>query len=432
LFNEKINFYLGSFTHLIERKKYRIIKMKKKNNLKILSIISYISFILMMSCTPDTTPSLYDNVGESLPPAEITSITPASGYAGVTVFTIDGKNFAPLAGDNLVYFSPAKAEILSASETQLVVKAPIIYGDSLRVYTQKKGAELISNTKLCQLTNAVNEYYPFFSYQAPYSATSDLDGNIYFSLTENGTGIGVWKITADSSKLVEFAPIKSETFYNDLKYHSDGYLLGVALRYKYAIFQINEGEIPVVWAAASDKSLVFQAIDFDVNKNLWASGKGGKIVSFTPDKTYAEFEYENEIKALRVYDNYLYAISNSVAGDDVVRFQIFSSDSLGTPESVFNFSGNVGDPTISANSLTFSADGDMYIGTNAEDGVIVVYLDGSFGTWYEGLILPDIISFTWTTGTNIFATRKAVSGVSEQNIYIIDMERAGAPEFGRD
>jgi hypothetical protein len=63
---------------------------------------------------------------------------------------------------------------------------------------------------------------------------------------------------------------------------------------------------------------------------------------------------------------------------------------------------------------------------------MVVYLDGTFGTWYEGLILPDIISFTWTTGTNLFATRKAVDGVSTQNIYKIDMERAGAPEYGRD
>jgi len=406
--------------------------MKKKNNNKILSIISLMTLLFILGCTPDTTPSLYDNVGESLPPAEITSITPASGYAGVTVITIDGNNFAPIAEDNSVYFGPAIAEILSASETQLIVRAPIIYGDSLRVYTKKNGAELYSNTKHCQLSNAVNEYYPFFSYQAPYSATSDLEGNIYFSLTENGTGVGVWKISADSSNLTQFAPIKSETFYNDLKYHSDGYLLGVALRYKFAIFQINEGEVPVVWATASDRKLVFQAIDFDANKNLWAGGKGGKIASFTPDKTYAEFEYDNEVKSLRVFDNYLYAISNSEAGDDVVRFQIFSSDSLGAPESVFNFSNNVGDPTIAANSLTFSADGDMYIGTNASDGVMVVYLDGSFGTWYEGLILPDIISFTWTTGTNVFATRKAVEGISEQSIYKIDMERAGAPEYGRD
>jgi len=104
--------------------------MKKKNNNKILSIISLMTLLFILGCTPDTTPSLYDNVGESLPPAEITSITPASGYAGVTVITIDGNNFAPIAEDNSVYFGPAIAEILSASETQLIVRAPIIYGDS--------------------------------------------------------------------------------------------------------------------------------------------------------------------------------------------------------------------------------------------------------------------------------------------------------------
>ena len=99
--------------------------------------------MLVVGCSPDTTPSLYDSVGESDPPAEITSLTPASGYAGVTVITIDGNNFAPLAEDNSVYFGSAKAEVLSASESQLVVRAPIIYGDSLGVYTQKNGSELI-------------------------------------------------------------------------------------------------------------------------------------------------------------------------------------------------------------------------------------------------------------------------------------------------
>ena len=408
--------------------------MKNKNEIKIFLTISIVllSLLFAVSCTPDTTPSLYDGVGDKGTPAEIVAMSPTSGYAGVTVIVIDGKNFAPNADDNSVYFGSAKAKVLSSSETQLVVEAPIIYGDSLRVKIAKKGVELFSNTKFYQLTNAVEEYYSFFDYQAPYSVASDLEGNIYFSFTENGAGMGIWKITADSNKFVKYAPVKSETFYNDLKYHSDGYLLGVALRYKYAIFQINEGEVPKVWNVANDKSLVFQAIDFDINNNLWAAGKGGKIVCFTPENVYSEFEYEYEVKSLRVFDSYLYAIAATDEGDDVVRFQIFSSDSLGVPESVFKFSAVVGDPTIVANSLTFSATGDMYIGTNASDGVMVVYLDGTFGTWYQGLILPDIISFTWTTGTNLFATRKAVDGVSTQNIYKIDMERAGAPEYGRD
>ena len=416
--------------------------MKKKNNFKILSIISLVALFLLISCSPDTTPSLYDSSGESGTPAEITAITPASGYAGITVITLEGTNFAPLIEDNTVYFSSAKAEILSASETQLVVRAPIIYGDSLRVYTGKKGVEIYSNTKSYQLTSAATEPYSFFSYQAPQPATSDEEGNVYFSLRENGDGIGVWKITADSSKLVEFAPAGAVTFFSDLKYHSDGLIFGVYGGNR-VIMQVSEGVAPRSWKALdkSDSLSIF-TFDFDSDKNIWASGKdtrdiaasGMKIASFTPDKTTKIFEYEQkrDLRGLKVFNNYLYGISYSEITQEIVRFKIFSSDSLGSAETVFYFSAMVNDPNIVANTLTFSADGDMYIGTNAADGVMVVYEDGSFGTWYQGLILPDIISFTWTTGTNIFATRKTVDGVSSQNIYKIDMERAGAPEFGRD
>ena len=65
--------------------------------------------------------------------------------------------------------------------------------------------------------------------------------------------------------------------------------------------------------------------------------------------------------------------------------------------------------------------------------MMVVYPDGSFGTWYVSQILPDIISFSWhADGTHLYATRSAVANVSTANIYKIDMERLGAPEYGRD
>lgn len=414
--------------------------MKKRNKIKIVSIFYIITIMIMIGCTPDPTPSLTESIGVSGTPAEITGLTPATGYAGVTVITIDGKNFSPLVEDNSVYFSSAKAKILSASETQLIVEAPIIYGDSLRVYTKKNGAVLYSNTKVYQLTSAVNEHYPFFSYQTPYSVTSDLEGNVYFSLQENKPGIGVWKISADDGKLTQFAPVGAETFFTELKYHSSGSLFGVYSGLR-VIMEISEGNKPKTWKAlASGDSLSIFTFDFDSDKNIWASGKDTradsrmKLASFKPDKTTKVFEFErkSDISALKVFDNYLYAISNSSSDQDILRFQIYSSDSLGIAETVFRFSAMVNDPSIVANALTFSADGYMYIGTNSSDGVMIVYQDGSFGTWYEGLILPDIISFTWTTGTNIFATRKAVEGVSSQNIYKIDMERLGAPEFGRD
>ncbi len=414
--------------------------MKNDNKLILAISLIFISIFMMVGCKPDTEPPLTDLSGDKGEPAIITSalsssgvtVGTATGYAGVTEVTIKGDKFSTNTEDNYVYFGSAKAEVLSATTNELVVKAPIIYGDSLRLKISKPRVEDYSNTVLFKLTSVSNEYYKFLPNQKPYASTLDADGNLYFSLTEGGVGVGVWKISANDGKLENYAPKKSETFYDDLKFHPDGYLLGVAAKYKYAIFKITKDETPTLWAKSSDIKIVFQAMDFDVNKNLWLSGKGGKIVSFTKDKVYTEFPYDAEIKSLRVFDNYLYAVAKTDANINIVRFKINSADNLGDPEVVFDFSNKMGDNSIVANSLTFSESGTMYIATNGTNPIIVVYPNGAFSSWYKELIDPEIISFTWSSGTTLFATRKAVEGVSTQTILKIDMEKSGAPDFGRN
>lgn len=54
---------------------------------------------------------------------EITSFTPSTGPVGATV-TITGVNFGATIADNTVYFGKAKATVVSASATSIVVKAP--------------------------------------------------------------------------------------------------------------------------------------------------------------------------------------------------------------------------------------------------------------------------------------------------------------------
>lgn len=411
-----------------------------KNDNKLISAMSlmFISILMMVGCKPDTEPSLTDLSGDKGEPAIITSALSSSGvtagtatgYSGVTEVTIKGGKFLTNAEDNSVYFGSAKAEVLSATATELVVKAPIIYGDSLNLKISKPRVEEYSNAVLFKLTSAVNEYYPFLANQVPYSVTSDLAGNIYFSLVESSKGIGTWMITADSSKLVNYAPRSGETFFNDLKYHADGYLIGVYGNK--AMFKIESGTKPKVFVNTKNNDIKLTTLDFDEKHTIWASGKGGKIVSVKPNKSFKLFDYADDIVAVRVFNNNLYAISGNIGKQNVVRFPIISADSLGSVETVFAFSKSVGDPTIIANSLTFSQTGNMYIATNASDGIMVVYPNGAFGSWYKNLILPEIISLTWTTGTEAFVTRKSVDGISTQTILKIDMERLGAPELGRN
>jgi hypothetical protein len=423
--------------------------MKKKNNKMSLSkiLFAFIAIsVFAFGCSPDLTPSLYDSVGDKGVAAEITSVSPANGYSGVTTITITGKNFSTVLEENSVYFSSKKAQILSGSTTELVVKAPIILGDSLRIFVGKVGVENFSNSHFYKLAEAVNEHYPFLANQEPLIVTSDDVGNIYFQYQESSEVLGIWQISSDGI-LSRYSPKKSSNLYSGLKYHYDNYLLGVASTYKNNIVQISKGDaVPVFWATGPN-NLKFVAIDFDENKNVWVAGTGGKIVRFATDKSWKAFDYVTEISSIRIFNNYLYAISGSKLSfnQNIVRFPILSSDSLGAVETYFQFSENV--PLgVTANSLTFAADGQMYIAisplstsSNPIDPIMYLNTDGSFGVWYPGLITSSISNLAWGTGTEMYAIRKkyitsAATPVQifNQSILRIDMERLGAPEYGRD
>ncbi len=63
------------------------------------------------------------NLQTTPPPPIVTSISPALGIPNVTTITINGTNFSS-TGQNMVFFSGVKANILSATATQIKVKVP--------------------------------------------------------------------------------------------------------------------------------------------------------------------------------------------------------------------------------------------------------------------------------------------------------------------
>ena len=418
--------------------------MKKKNNKMVLPkiLFAFITIsIIGIGCSPDITPSLYDSIGDKGVAAEIVSVTPENGYSGVTTISISGKNFSSVLEDNSVYFSSKRALIWSGSTTELVVKAPIILGDSLHLKIGKVGVEKFSNTVVYKLSSAVTEYYSFLANQEPYAATVDIAGNVYFSYIDGAVGKGIYQ-KSSAGVLSEFAPKGGETFFFDLKYHSDGYLVGVYGNK--AIFKIEAGVKPAVLINSNKNNLKLSTFDFDKNNNIWAAGKGGFIVGAKPDNSFKLFDYANDISAVRVFNDYLYAISGVSGSQKIVRFPIVSADSLGAEEVYFDFSAMIGLASV-ANTFTFAANGQMFVATtplllNSEpiDQFLFVNADGSFGVWYPGLITSYITSFSWGTGTELFAVRsrypadKSIAPTSGQNILKIDMERQGAPEFGRD
>ena len=112
-----------------------------KNNI-LLTIIYFLIAMSLINCSKEPTKSLEDKSNPEEPPVitEILSPNPIV-IAGYDELTINGQNFSPVPENNGVLFNDIRAEVISASATQLIIKSPDVGGDSIIVKIWKYGAD---------------------------------------------------------------------------------------------------------------------------------------------------------------------------------------------------------------------------------------------------------------------------------------------------
>jgi len=407
--------------------------------------------LLKTGCTNEVTPTLYPQGEESGLPPEISSIDPPnSALAGVSEITINGANFSPDPSLNIVYFNNEFGQIIQAAPNQLIVKVPNLVSDSvaLRITKVNSGNENFSNTMQYQLTPSYAEVkrdidVPLFTENLlPYGLTTDAQGNLYTSVVEFSVGIGIKKISPSGvivpvGSLEDFAPKGGETSFNRLNMWQNNTIIGA--RRVTAIFQITQGTAASVFLSGLTQSY---DIDFDQDLNIWVGGRG--LFRITPGKDLKSFDYPDDIKSVRVFNNHLYVLTTVDDEDLIRRFPIISSDSLGNPENIFNIGESVQPDTgvvlIEGTDFEIAADGDIIIGTTrGVDPIIVVHQDGTFESLYPGVVPQNsvVYQFAWAPGNYLYFTReeKDVNGDGEidllQLISRLDMQRDGAPQYGR-
>ncbi|HNY92591.1 MAG TPA: IPT/TIG domain-containing protein [bacterium] len=394
-------------------------------------ILAAALMIVLAGCDKDEyPPSLYDPDYVSKGAAVISSVNPSAlALSGVTEIVINGTNFSPVKENNLVFFNAEKGTVLEATESMLKVRAPIYASDSVALRIAVQGAVLFSNIWPYKLEPAQEPLVKFTTAEVPYAVATDAEGNVYTSMVLSNAGAGVKKIAAGSDKFVDFAPKGGETYYSAMKIGPGNTLYGV--RNVKGIFTYKAGDAkPAVFASSGLGNII--DIDFDANKNVWGVGNNTDVYRVKPDKSVAKFAFKANLRAVRVYNNYLY-----VAGDidkvvKVWRFPI-NGDELGAVEEVFNFTDKVG-ANFAIYCITFSADGYMYIGTDAPAAIYLLTPGGALEALYPGQFVPKVISFAWGLGTDLFMTREVTIEAEkvkyQQLIFRINTQKEGAPQFG--
>ncbi|MDA3859764.1 MAG: IPT/TIG domain-containing protein [Melioribacteraceae bacterium] len=402
--------------------------LKRIKRMLLLSIFSGISVFTLTQCSNDYPDSVYNPDASFKTNPTITQLQPDSALAGIDKITISGTNFSATLDENIVYFNGEKATVLSSDANRIVVQAPNVPADSLKVQVSVAGALNFAEFTPYKLMPAIIDYSDFDKFDETSGLAMDTDENLFVSLD---SPTRIVKVGTDQKRNDYTATIRKST---QMKYGPDGTIFYVnAIQYLLKVNADGAGDelFAILPGAAYD-------LDFDQNQNIFCGGGPGDIYRVKMDKSN-ETKYQHPdvyIHALRVYNNYLY-VGGTYSGSDgnhpkeaVWRHEITSADGdLGEKELVFNFGESFVGFTVL--SLAFDIDGLMYIGTDATEGIIVVNLDGTYNPLYEGVMEGEAYAMTWGNGDFLYVTRKNVDE-DKRRILRINMRKTTAPYFGRD
>lgn len=387
-------------------------------------------FMVFNGCKNDITPSLYDEDVKGNPSPVITSISPTGSglLGGVTKFTITGSNFSTAKENNTVYFDAVPGTIISSTATQIVVTAAPIVKDSIRLRVKVTGAFSFSNTIFVNLNSAVSEFGSLATTEEPFGIACDTAGYLYACIMKNSISDGIRKFSQNGS-YTPYIISNSIAYWSALKIGPGGILY--ALRNQRAIYTITQGVAPTSpWLVVTGAT--FFDLDFDKFGNFWSGGTGTLIYRIRPsDKNVKSFPFVGNIRSVRVYNDYVYVAANVDSSSGIYRFKIVDADSIGPAEKYFELTGKPGYVYngYSALAITFNSDGDMYVGTNGPDAMLLVRPDLTYEQYYPGLFKPDAINFAWGKGSTLYVSR---GGLTSSHVIIsVNTLKTSAPYYGR-
>lgn len=401
-----------------------------KNNITksvfwVASLLALSLVFFLSSCTEEPDESIYneDLIGPDYPAPVIESVNPPDqALAGVTEVTITGQNFSPNVGYNLVFFDSELGKVLSASENELVVRAPAYVDSSVNLKIAVRKVEDFSNVYSYRLEPAVEEY-TFNTLAEYYNLVINGNGDVFVS----GTGRNIYKILFPNQVEV-YSPSGVSGILPDMKFGPGNQIfeLQVAGSGATAIFMIPDGGGDRERLAASGVRDA-TSFDFDEQSNLWIGSESNVIYKVTyPAAEVTETAFDYSISWIKVFEGYLYVSASNETEEGIWRLPL-TNGALGSPEKYFDFSGNFPDTDIQ--SFAISEGGDIYISTS-DDEIILLQSNGSFETLYPDLMVTPISSsLVWGNNTSFYYISREGT---EFTLVRVDVEKMSATYYGRN
>ncbi len=390
--------------------------------------------VVFAGCDEDAPPSVFDPNAPGGTTPTITSVQPESlAVAGLTEVVITGSNFAEADSDNVVYFGATKATLTSATSTEIRVVPPAIVGEDLMIQIVVAGAYETATYGPYDLEALGIEYGGFGNLDEVQSLAIDANENLYANM-KSGVMSFVVLVPPSGQNSTYGTTTFPKASQMNIGSGGDLYLQQSSSRYMFTI--PPGGGTPDSFATLPNgpRSNYF---DFDVTGNIFSAGNKSGLYVIRPDASLQEVgDYDLfDVKSIRVYDGYVYlaAINTGPTPDvpGIWRNMILApGDLLGPAELVFDWANAGVHATSSFFSITFSSDGDLYVGTDHTDPILIIKPDDSIETLYPGLLVGPAGSLVWGTGTYLYQNRTSDDD-NVRRLIRISIGKTGAPYYGR-
>lgn len=409
-------------------------------------LISATIALVGFSCNKEGT-SLYDpNYEPSRPDPVISSISPSVGYiAGVDSVIVTGLNFSTAPDETLIDFGGSPGQILSATETELVVRPGLTVGDNVPVRVSVRFAEFFSNTIEYKLEAAFQYVNGFSASYSPISAIAvDVNDNIY-GIIETGGVTRYRKIAPDGTVTVDNInapgdtdsdnrPLPSSqtmrfTEYSSMTSIGNDVLL-MTNRNLRAIFQKTFGDNSRegVWAASSVASAAFADKVIDDKGFLWVVGNNANIHRFNvATKAETLFPFTANLTSVAIGDDKLFVGGRVDSLSQIWSFDVDVSGNLSNASLFYDISANFNDANIQ--NIILDANENVFVATNNPvNNIIRVRADGTAVVYYPNRISDGIYDLEWGSGKFLITAGKNTSGDFTPGIGLVntyDRERFG-------
>jgi hypothetical protein len=403
-------------------------------------VLTGVLLAMAAGCSKDEPPVVWDPGDAGAVTPAISAVSPPSALGGITQVRISGKNFSRVDTNNVVYFGVKTGQVISSTESTIVVVPPDLDEGAYQISVVVAGAFTRAVFGAYTVQHAGIEYGGFGDLDETYSIAVDASENLFAQLrAATGDTARVFLVppsfpftTKSLYGTLKTAALAPWPKASDMRMGPGGYLYMQQTNNANLYRIAPGGGVTVLYTVLPAKAT---GIDFDQNKNLFAGGDRAGVSVVKPDgtKRIVGSYGTMTIKALKVFNGELYlATAAPGATPGVWKSAILNADGdLGPPVQVLSWVQAPGTfPASAVLALAIAADGTVYVGCDNADPILVVPTSGTPSALYPGVLSPPATQLIWGTGEYLYCNRDHSVGANRRVIRIA-MGKNGAPDYGR-